>query len=170
MLSADRGFVLRSLTDCILVQVLDRASALGSLPTIEFILVRTHDHLAIHADNLKETTLHQQFLWKISVRLGDLATAQGQLPAAERHFAAALAIRKRLADQDPANSDWQRDLSYSLTLLAELAEKQGDRPKALKLAEASLSIDERLAALDSSNVTWQKDVAVSRALVARLRG
>ncbi|MBN1439807.1 MAG: tetratricopeptide repeat protein, partial [Anaerolineales bacterium] len=81
-----------------------------------------------------------------------------------------LAIRKRLAEADPSNAGWQRDLSYCLTRLAELYKRQGERLKALPLAEESLSIDERLSALDPTNVQWRKDVEASRALVARLRG
>ena len=81
-----------------------------------------------------------------------------------------LALRRRLAEADPSNAGWQRDLSVTLTRLAQLHEQQGDRAGALPLAEESLSICERLAALDQSNVTWQNDLAFSRALVARLRG
>ena len=78
-------------------------------------------------------------------------------------------IRVKLAQSDPSNAQWQRDLSYSLTKLSELAELSGRRDQALEYAEESLAIDERLAALDQSNVIWQKDVRVSRDMVARLR-
>jgi hypothetical protein len=95
---------------------------------------------------------------------GDLAGGAGQLPQGLGDCRAA-----GPAGQDPGNADWQRDLSYSHTIIAQLYEQQGHRSKALPHAEATLAIDERLAALDRSNVTWQKDVQVSRALVARLR-
>ena len=38
------------------------------------------------------------------------ATAQGNLPEAQRLFGEALRIRQRLAESDPANAAWQRDL------------------------------------------------------------
>ena len=79
-------------------------------------------------------------------------------------------MSRRLAEADPSNAGWQRDLSFSLTRLAQFHEQKGDRAEALPFTQESLAIDERLAALDRSNVTWQKDVVVSRALVTRLRG
>ena len=79
-------------------------------------------------------------------------------------------MSRHLAEADPSNAVWQRDLSFVLTRLAEFHDQQGARTEALPLAEESVAIDERLAALDRSNATWQHDVTVSRALVARLRG
>ena len=38
------------------------------------------------------------------------ATAQGNLPEAQRLFGESLRIRQRLAESDPANAAWQRDL------------------------------------------------------------
>ncbi|UUX95406.1 hypothetical protein [Aquabacterium sp. J223] len=70
---------------------------------------------------------------------------------------------------DTSNAEWQRDLSYSLTLLAESYHAHGERSSALEFAVRSLAIDERLAKLDPTNVTWQRDVEVSRALLARLQ-
>jgi hypothetical protein len=39
--------------------------------------------------------------------------AQGDLPAALTAFEASLAIRERLTGRDPANTEWQRDLSVT---------------------------------------------------------
>ena len=58
--------------------------------------------------------------------------AQGDLPAATRHFTAGLKIRERLAASDPANAAWQRDLSVSLNKLGDLAVAQGDLPAAAR--------------------------------------
>ena len=79
-------------------------------------------------------------------------------------------MMRRLAEADPSNAGWQRDLSINLMRMAELREGTGDRAAALALAEESLAIGKRLAALDKSSVTWQKDVAFGRALVTRLGG
>ena len=53
---------------------------------------------------------------------GNLATAQGNLPEAQRLFGEALRIRQRLVESDPANAAWQRDLSVSYWKLANLCE------------------------------------------------
>ena len=95
--------------------------------------------------------------------------AQGDLAGALASYRESLAVMRRLAEADPSNAGWQRDLSFSLTRLAETYEQQGNRPAALALANEGLAIDERLAALDPTNVGWQNDVAVSRSLVDRLR-
>ncbi len=103
------------------------------------------------------------------IKLGDLATAQGNLPEAQRLFGESLRIRQRLAESDPANAAWQRDLSYSYTIIGQLLMQQERWAEALPLLEQSLAIAERLAASDPSNVMWQNDVQVSRRLVAQVR-
>jgi hypothetical protein len=75
-----------------------------------------------------------------------------------------------LAEADPSNAGWQRDLSFALTPLAGLYERMNDYELSLPCAEESLTIDERLPPRDRSNATWQKNVTISRALVDRLRG
>ena len=95
--------------------------------------------------------------------------AQGNLAGAQAAFQRSLEIRRRLADTDPSNAGWQRDLSFSFTNIAQLHEQTGNRNEALRLAQESLEIDERLAALDPINATWRRDVEISRALVPRLR-
>jgi hypothetical protein len=102
-------------------------------------------------------------------KLGALAVAQGNLPEAQRLIGEGLRIRQRLADSDPGNAAWQRDLSYVYTVLGQLFMKQEKWADALPLLEKSLAIDERLAASDPTNVTWQKDVRVSRRLVEEVR-
>ena len=103
-------------------------------------------------------------------KLGDLATAQGNLPEAQRLFGESLRIRQRLAESDPANAAWQRDLSYSYYLIAAKIFMPLQRwAEALPLLEQRLAIAERLAASDRSNVMWQQDVQVSRQLVAQVR-
>lgn len=102
-------------------------------------------------------------------RLGALRHAQGDLAVARTAYAAALALRDRLAAADPTNTEWQRDRSFCLTKLAQLHDQLADCAAALRLTEQSLEVDERLAALDPTNVMWQADVRVSRALVARRR-
>ena len=51
-------------------------------------------------------------------KLGDVASAAGDLAAARDHYQASLDIRVRLAAADPANTGWQRDLSISRQKIA----------------------------------------------------
>ena len=95
--------------------------------------------------------------------------AQGDLAGALVAFQASMDVAQALAESDPSNAGWQRDLSFSFTRLAQICEQQGKRPLAVEYAEKSLLIDERLAALDPTNATWQNDVKVSRGMVARLK-
>ena len=94
-------------------------------------------------------------------KLGNLATAQGNLPEAQRLFGESLRIRQRLAESDPANAAWQRDLSVSFGQLGALASSQGNLPEAQRLFGESLRIRQRLAESDPANAAWQRDLAVS---------
>ena len=57
-------------------------------------------------------------------KLGDLARAQGNLSEAQRLFGESLRIRQRLAESDPANAEWQRDLWVSYWRVARVQEQQ----------------------------------------------
>ena len=76
-------------------------------------------------------------------------------------FRAGMAIRERLARQDPDNTQWQRDLSISHERIGDVQVAQGDLPGALQAFRAGMAISERLARLDSRNAGWQRDVLVS---------
>ena len=94
-------------------------------------------------------------------KVGDLATAQGNLPEAQRLFGESLRIRQRLAESDPANAKWQRDLSVSFNKLGDLSMAQGNLPEAQRLCGESLHIAQRLADTDPANAEWQRDLSVS---------
>ena len=121
---------------------------------------------------LAEEDALSQIEWRLSAdrqrdlsvsfeKLGDLATAQGNLPEAQRLFGEALLIAQRLAESDPANAEWQRDLYVSFIRLGELATAQGNLPEAQRLFGESLRIAQRLAESDPANAEWQRGLAVS---------
>jgi hypothetical protein len=56
--------------------------------------------------------------------------ARGDLDGALAAFEEGLTIRPRLAESDPRNAGWQRDVAYSYHKLAEFAEKKGDESAA----------------------------------------
>jgi CHAT domain/TIR domain len=85
----------------------------------------------------------------------------GNLPAATRQRQAIhQQIRARTA-ADPANSEWQRDLSVSHNKLGDMAMAAGDLTAARTAYQASLDIRVRLAAADPANTQWQRDLSIS---------
>ena len=93
-------------------------------------------------------------------KIGDVQRAQGNLPAALTSYQASLAIRERLAQADPGNAGWQRDLSVSHNKIGDVLQAQGDLAAALTSYQASLAIAERLAQADPGNAGWQRDLSV----------
>jgi hypothetical protein len=65
---------------------------------------------------------------------------------------------ERLAQADPGNAEWQRDLSVSYDRIGDVLVAQGDRAGALKSYRDGLAIRERLAQADPGNAEWQVDV------------
>ena len=60
------------------------------------------------------------------VQLGDVAVAQGKLEEAADAYGESLAIFKKLAEGDPTNTGWQRDLAYNYWRLADLSERRNN--------------------------------------------
>jgi tetratricopeptide (TPR) repeat protein len=97
---------------------------------------------------------------------GDVLVAQGDGPGALAANQAALAIHESLAKRDPANTQWQRDLSVSQERIGDVLMAQGDGPGALAVYQASLTIREGLAKRDPANTGWQRDLFISQSKVA----
>ena len=87
--------------------------------------------------------------------------AQGDLAVALKSYRDGLAIAERLAQSDPGNAGWQRDLSVSYERVGDVQVAQGDLAGALKSYRDSLAIGERLAQSDPGNAGWQRDLSVS---------
>jgi len=68
-------------------------------------------------------------LWRIANAndlIGSVLRDQGDLTGALEAFRASLVTRQALAAQDPANAEWQRDLSISQDNVARVLRDQGD--------------------------------------------
>ena len=91
---------------------------------------------------------------------GDLASARKQLQAMRQQA-------QTQAAADPANHEWQRDLSIIYTSLGDVA---GDLTAARAAYQAGLDIRVRLAAADPANSEWQRDVAASHVQLGDLAG
>jgi hypothetical protein len=65
-------------------------------------------------------------------KIGDMQQAQDDLTAALTSFRAGLTIAERLAEADPGNAEWQRDLAVSYGRVALIERWQGARADAPK--------------------------------------
>ncbi|MCA9170160.1 MAG: tetratricopeptide repeat protein, partial [Planctomycetales bacterium] len=102
-------------------------------------------------------------------RLGDLATARGQLPEAQQLFGEALRIARWLTNGNPAITEWKRDLSESCIKLADVATAQGNLAEAQRLLSEALRIRQRLVESDPANAAWQRDLARSHCGVGMIQ-
>jgi tetratricopeptide (TPR) repeat protein len=101
-----------------------------------------------------------QIMWAHN-GLGDVLVAQGKLPEALQSYQAGRAIADRLAQSDPGNAGWQRDLLVLDNEVADVLVAQGKLPEALQSYQASHAIFDRLAQSDPGNTGWQRDLSVS---------
>jgi len=83
------------------------------------------------------------------------------LPIAQALLTATHSVSQRLAAADPANADWQRDLSASLEKLGGLAVARGDLTEAERYYTDCHQTLDRLASSDRGNAAWQHDLSVS---------
>ena len=90
-----------------------------------------------------------------------MQSARGNLEAALKAYQDSLAIREKLAAQDPSNTEWQRDLSVSFNKIGDVQRARGNLDAALEAYGDGLAIAEKLAAQDPSNTEWQRDLSVS---------
>jgi hypothetical protein len=81
-----------------------------------------------------------------------------------------LAIVERLANSDPSNAGWQRDLSVSYQKVGEVEVEQGQYAQALDSYQHDLAIARRLAESDPSNGLWQRDLSQSYAKLGAAYG
>jgi len=76
--------------------------------------------------------------------------------------------RSWLAAADPANTDWQRELSVSHNKLGDMAIRAGDLAAARAAYQAALDIMVRLAAADPANTQWQRELEGVRQKISSL--
>jgi tetratricopeptide (TPR) repeat protein len=110
---------------------------------------------------LAETGDQAYYKYWARIGLGDIWQKRGDLKAALKSYSDSLAIVERLAQSDPGNAGWQRDLSVSYNKVGGVQVAQGDLKAALKSYSDSLAIAERLAQSNPGNAGWQRDLSVS---------
>jgi tetratricopeptide (TPR) repeat protein len=104
-------------------------------------------------------------VWTL-IQMGDFRVMRGDLSGALEAYEFGRKIAAAVARSQPANAQWQRDLSVSYNKLGDVLVAQGNLPEALKSLQDSLAIAERLAKADHNNAGWQRDVAVSHSKLA----
>jgi tetratricopeptide (TPR) repeat protein len=145
-----------------------RSSVIYQLANIRY----NYQPRSVTVDQAREALAEAQrsgVLWRVAIAnnlLGDVLCDLASLPGALEAYRASLAIRQRLAAQDPANAVWQRELSVSQDNVASVLHYQGDLPGALEAYRASLAIAQRLAAQDPTNARWQRELSVSQEKVS----
>jgi ATP/maltotriose-dependent transcriptional regulator MalT len=119
--------VLRELEETSLVQGRARAAtllAIGWARHMRGETARLAD-LAKEALRLANESADLRMESDAQCLVGDVHQAQGQLKAAEAAFGEYLTISRRLAEQDPSNAGWQRELAVAHSRVGGVLEAQG---------------------------------------------
>ena len=95
------------------------------------------------------------------IELGDARALDGQSNDAQVSYRAAHTIAETLAARDPANTQWQRDLSVCHNKIGDVLLLQGDGPRALASFLQGHAIAAALADHDPANTGWQRGLSVS---------
>jgi tetratricopeptide (TPR) repeat protein len=115
---------------------------------------------------LAKTDDQAHYKYWARIGLGGIWRRRSDLISALKSYSDSLAIARRGAKAEPANADWQRDLSVSYNKIGEVELAQGDLKAAVKSYSDALAIRERLARSDPGNADWQRDLWFSYAIVA----
>ena len=83
--------------------------------------------------------------------LGDVLQADGKLEAAHAAYAEYLAISRQLAEQEPSNAGWQRELAVAHGRVGNVLQAQGKLEAAQAAFAENLAISRRLAEQEPSN-------------------
>jgi hypothetical protein len=75
-------------------------------------------------------------------------------------------MRGPLAERDPANTGWQRELAVAHNRFGGVAQARGDVAAAEQAYGQYRAIFERLAAQDPANTSWRQNLALADSLVA----
>lgn len=85
----------------------------------------------------------------------------GDIKRARKSAKKALAFARALANRNPEDPEWRRDISVVLNKLGSLNLRSGEAAEAFKAYQEALAIMRPLAERDQSNGLWQRDLAIS---------
>ena len=95
--------------------------------------------------------------------LGQVLQQRGQLAAALAEYRASKRIMEGLTALNPANTDWQRELSVSHNKIGESLRDARETGGGAGRVSGGQRIMEGLTALDPANTYWQRELAVPHA-------
>ena len=101
-------------------------------------------------------------------KVGDVLVAQGNLAEALKSYQDSLAIRDRLAQADPGNATWQRDLAISHGRVGHVLVQQGEATLALNEFREGRTTIARLKEQSPNNATLRNDLIWFEAQIAKL--
>ena len=148
---AERRFKdVRQLASAFLFDFHDAIAALpGSTAAREMVLKTAQEYL----DSLAQEAGTDRELWSelstAYVKLGDVqgrpsASRTGDTNAALANYDRALALRRRLADAEPANSEFQHNLAIVLVRMGPVLQVRGDPVSAVARTREAMAITDRL--------------------------
>ena len=148
------------------VLVVDIAHGLRNVEGVRISLIRTVlERIQDTVEWLTHFAPDNLALWHLYLEtLDEFATTYetaGDIVRARASAMTALAKGRELAEHNPDDPVWQRDVSVALNKLGSVDLKGGDTAAALRRYEKALGIMRRLAERDPSNATWQRDLAIS---------
>ena len=91
---------------------------------------------------------------------------RSDLAGALKSYRDSLAIADRLAQSDPGNAGWQRDLAMSNGSIAIVLGKMGNGAEALDALRRGHASMLRFTALSPDNVQWKRDLDLFTAKIA----
>ena len=101
--------------------------------------------------------------------LGDIHQKRGNMAAALKSYQASHSITERLAETNPGNAGWQRDLAISCERIGAAQKAQGNLADALKSYRASHAIFARLAGADRRDADAHRSLSVSHIFIGDMQ-
>ena len=130
------------------------------------------DALLVALPLLMERTCTQKEMGRMlslaAVDCSDKTKVYRSLASAKQLLSSAHLAIRHMAQSDPGNAEWQRDLAVALHKLGNLAVAQGNLPEAQQLFVDAFRIAQQLAESDPDNAAWQRDLAVSLEMLGDL--
>jgi tetratricopeptide (TPR) repeat protein len=96
---------------------------------------------------------------------GAVLMAQGKLAEAQTAFEEYLAISQELAEQDPSNTGWQRELAIAHSQVGWALQEQDKLEEAEAPLGEYLALSQRFMKLHPSHLGWQRELAVAHGQV-----
>ncbi|HEX9670178.1 MAG TPA: protein kinase, partial [Thermoanaerobaculia bacterium] len=135
-----------------------RLEPVGRLDALDGVADKALDYFAtVRAEELTDADLFRRS--RALTQIGEVRTAQGNLPAARRSLGEAHALARDLVARQPDNGEWLMGLGAIEFWIGNAHWLQGDLAAAQKRFEAYLDVAERLVRLDDVKPDWRLEQA-----------